>query len=122
MKKSLNDYINDTIKFANARGWVDEVPTELLTSTLVELGELSEHYESQKKFKETYTDEEKKMIGYEFVDVFFYLFRMAGRTGIDMDKCFQEKYKKLEEKYYIGSDPKAQHEKYRKDGKNKLYE
>ncbi len=29
------------------------------------------------------------MIGYEFVDVFFYLFRMAGRTGIDMDKCFQ---------------------------------
>lgn len=122
MKKSLNDYIHDTVKFANERGWVEEVPSELLAATLVELGELSEHYAWKKKFKETYTEEEKKMIGYEFVDVFFYLFRMAGRTGVDMDKCFQEKHKKLEEKYYIGSDPKAQHEKYRKEGKNKLYE
>ncbi|MGI5897615.1 MAG: MazG-like family protein [Candidatus Dojkabacteria bacterium] len=122
MKKCLNDYIHDVIDFSEARNWKNESPNQLLAAILIELGELAEHYQWESTFKKKYSEKEKKMIGYEFVDVFFYLFRMAGRTGIDMDKTFAEKLKKIEKKYYIGADDKTQHELYRKTGKNKLYD
>ncbi|HQA98779.1 MAG TPA: dUTP diphosphatase [Candidatus Dojkabacteria bacterium] len=122
MKKCLNDYIQEVANFAEVRGWENEDPNELLTSTVIELGELAEHYQWQKEFKKKYTEREKKEIGYEFVDVFFYLFRIIGHTGIDMDKIFDEKYKKLEKKFYIGANSRKQHEIYRKSGKNKLYD
>lgn len=122
MKKCLNDYIQDVRDFAEARNWKNDDPNELLASTIIELGELAEHYQWQKEFKKKYSEKEKQEIGYEFVDVLFYLFRMIGQMGIDMDKVFDEKYKKLEEKYYIGSVYEKQHKLYRKSGKNKLYD
>mgnify|MGYP002682517339 CR=1 FL=1 len=70
MKKCLNDYIQEVANFAEVRGWENEDPNELLTSTVIELGELAEHYQWQKEFKKKYTEREKKEIGYEFVDVF----------------------------------------------------
>jgi dCTP diphosphatase len=108
-------------EFCKERGWLTDGPNELITSTMIELGELAEHYQWQKEFKEL--DETKKReIGYEFVDVIVYLCRIANRSGIDIQDMFDEKLPKLAKKYPVGGDPKKAHEEYRKNGKNKLYE
>lgn len=116
--KSLTKKIS---KFCEARGWSHSNPTGLLTATFSELGELAEHYQWQKEFKE-FSEEEKKEISYEFVDVLWYLFRLAEKSGIDIEKGFEEKFPKLEKKFPIGCNPKLQHDLYRKSGKNRLYE
>lgn len=56
------------------------------------------------------------------MDVLFYLFRLAGKTGVDLDKSFAEKIEKLEIKYSVGADYDKQHNEYRKSGKSKRYE
>ncbi len=121
MKISIKDFTSQIRKFCDARGWTHSNPTGLLTATFTELGELAEHYQWQKEFKE-FTEEEKTEIGYEFVDVLWYLFRLADKSGIDIEKAFEEKIPKLEKKFPVGSDPKKQHDIYRKTGKNRLYD
>lgn len=109
-------------EFGDARGWENNDPNQLITSILIELGELSEHYQWQDKF-DNYSEEKKIEIGYEFVDVLVYLLRLASKTNLDLDKLFEEKMKKLAVKYPAeGHDYLAQKELYRKTGKNKLYE
>lgn len=120
MSKSLNELVTQVRDFCDARGWAHSNPTGLISSTLIELGELAEHYQWQKEFKE-FTDEEKQEIGYEFVDVFWYLIRLADKSGIDLEQAFEDKVPKLEKKFPVGCDPKAQHDHYRKTGKNRLY-
>lgn len=121
MAKSLNELIDQVEQFCKVRNWSNDDPNQLISSTLIELGELAEHYQWENQFKE-YSDDEKLQIGYELVDVFFYLLRLAGKSGVDMDKMFAEKLKKLEKKYPIGSDRKVQQAEYRRTGKNKRYE
>ena len=121
MSKSFNSLSEEIQIFCEKRSWEHSSPNSLIASTLIELGELAEHYQWQKEFKE-FSEEEKKEIGYEFVDVFFYLIRIANKSGIDIEKAFEEKMPKLEIKFPVGSDSKAQHDNYRKTGKNKLYE
>ncbi|PKN02898.1 nucleotide pyrophosphohydrolase [Candidatus Dojkabacteria bacterium HGW-Dojkabacteria-1] len=119
--KSVQEITENIRKFCDERGWSHSSPTGLLTATFSELGELAEHYQWQKEFKE-FTEEEKKEISYEFVDVLWYLFRLADKSGIDIEKAFDEKFPKLAKKFPVGCDPKKQHEEYRKNGKNRLYE
>ena len=119
--KSIIEITERIREFCDKRGWSHSNPTGLLTATFSELGELAEHYQWQKEFKK-FSEEEKKEISYEFVDVFWYLFRLADKSGIDIEKAFEEKFPKLEKKFPIGCDPKKQHEIYRKNGKNRLYE
>lgn len=121
MPKSLTQIQKDIDEFCELRGWNHSQPNSLIASTIIELGELAEHYQWQKEFKE-FSKEEKKELGYEFVDVLFYLCRLANRSGIDIQEMFYDKLPKLEEKFKIGKDSKEMNKKYRESGKNKLYE
>lgn len=121
MPKSLKTIQNDVEKFCKERGWGNDDPNQLITSTLIELGELAEHYQWQNTFKK-FNKKEKEEIGYEFVDVIFYLCRLANKSGIDLEESFYKKLPKLEKKFKVGTNPKKVHDEYRKNGKNKLYE
>lgn len=123
MSKSIQEVTKIIVDFAEARGWKNENPSHLLNAIYVELGELTEHYQWKNdfsKFKDI--DESKKTeIGFEFVDVIFYMFRLAYNSGIDIEEYFDKKLPKLEEKFKIGGDHGKAHREYRKTGKNKLY-
>lgn len=123
MKKSLNDYMKVVEDFGNERGWANSDPNQLLSSIVIELGELAEHYQWQNKFDD-YSEDKKIEIGYEFVDVLVYLLRLASKSNLDLDRYFEEKLAKLAIKYPVGENEKykKQHELYRKIGKNKKYE
>jgi NTP pyrophosphatase (non-canonical NTP hydrolase) len=121
MPKSLKQIQKDVEEFSIKRGWENNDPNQLITSILIELGELSEHYQWQNKFKKL-NKREKKEIGYEFVDIIFYLARLANKSDIDLEEAFYDKLPKLEKKFPIGKDAKKAHIEYRKNGKNKRYE
>ncbi len=124
MAKSIAKITKIIDDFSDKRGWTNDDPTELITAILVELGELAEHYQWQSKFKK-FSEKKKKEVGFEFVDVIFYLFRLASKSGIDIEKYFDEKLPKLEKKFPVGGSLKEHaraHREYRKNGKNKLYE
>jgi dCTP diphosphatase len=117
----LNSLVLRIRQFCEKRGWSNSDPNQLITSAVIELGELSEHYQWKKEIPKL-TDTERKEISYEFVDVLFYLLRLADKTGIDLEKAFEEKIPKLEKKFPVGSDRKKQNRLYRENGKNGLYE
>lgn len=124
MSKSIQELSDIVKQFCEDRDWKHGDPNQLLSSISIEFGELAENYQWQNSFKE-YTEEERKEIGYEFVDVLFYIFRLADKSGIDIEKYFMEKLPKLEEKFPIGQkkkDYKKIKEEYRKTGKNKDYD
>lgn len=120
--KELSKIVND---FQMERGWKIPEPNLLTSSIAIELGELIEHYQWQNSFKKL-NAKEKKEVAFEFVDVFFYLFALAHRSGItDIEPYFLEKLNKLAVKYPIGINQKdyyRQKKKYRKTGKNKTYD
>ena len=124
MAKTLQEITNIIVEFCDKRGWKNERPNDLIGSVLIELGELAEHYQWKNQF-EIFDDEKKREVGYEFVDILFYLFRLSYNSGIDIEKYFDEKLPKLEKKFPVnakkGEWHKA-HEEYRKTGKNKTYE
>ena len=121
MSKSLKDLTKEIESFCEKRGWGNEDPNQLITSIIIELGELAEHYQWENEFKDL-TEKEKKEIGYEYVDVLFYFLRLASNSGIDIEKYFYEKLPKLEEKFPVGKDPRKAHDEYRKKGKNRRYD
>lgn len=123
MNKTLKDIQSDISIFCKQRDWYHKHPNELISSITIELGELAEHYQWKDKF-EDYTEEEKKEIGYEFVDILFYLSVLANNTGIDMTDAFYDKLPKLAKKFpeKLGRHTKEINKRYRKEGKNRLYE
>ena len=125
MAKSIQELTKIIGKFADERDWKNNDPNQLLTALFIELSELAEHYQWKSEF-EKYSEKKKREIGYEFVDVIFYLFQLARKSEIDIEKYFDEKLPKLAKKFPvgIGLNNKAWenvHKKYRKEGKNKLY-
>ena len=121
MSKSIQEISEIVEKFCTERNWENKDPNQLITSTFIELGELAEHYQWKNEFQK-YSEEEIEEIGFEFVDVLFYLIRLANKTGIDIEKAFDKKLPKLAKKFPVGKDPTVAHNEYRKSGKNKLYE
>lgn len=119
--KSFAEYVEIVDLFGESREWDNSDPNEVLVSIMIELGELSEHFQWQKTFKK-YNERERKEIAFELVDVFVYLFRIASSVGIDIEGAFEQKIPKLLQKFAIGRDYKEVKEFYRKTGKNKLYE
>jgi len=123
MAKSLAEITKIIDNFGSERGWKNEDPNQLLTSIFIELGELAEHYQWKNKFWKLDKDQQTE-IGFEFVDVIFYLFRLASQSGIDLEAAFDQKLPKLIEKYPIGRKElwDKNHQEYRATGKNKRYE
>jgi NTP pyrophosphatase (non-canonical NTP hydrolase) len=124
MSKSLKQIADLVENFCVERGWKNSNPNQLIASIFIELGELAEHYQWRDKF-EKYTPTKKREIGYEFVDVLFYLLRLANNSGIDIEHYFDIKLPQLRKKFPIGITDEQWdkvHNEYRKNGKNKLYE
>lgn len=112
-------------QFINERDWYEDNPNHLITSVLIELAELAEHYQwkgSLQEINKDITPNKKKEIGFEIVDVVVFLIRIANDTGIDIGPLFEEKMEKLKIKYPDGNNHKQRQLEYRKTGKNKLYE
>lgn len=121
MRKSLSTIQKDVDNFCVKRGWKNDDPNQLITSVLIEMAELAEHYQWKNKF-EKFNKKEQKEIAYEFVDVIFYLCRLANQTGVDLTDSFYDKLPKLEKKFKVGESAKKAKLEYRRKGKNKLYE
>lgn len=124
MGKTLKQFSEIVHNFATQRGWRNDDPNQLITSLIIEIGELSENYQWKSTFKKL-SDDEKQQIGFEFVDVLFYLLQLANKSEINIEKYFDMKIKRLEEKFPLGQtteDYKKVRKVYRKTGKNKLYE
>ena len=121
MSKSIKELTKIIDDFSKAREWDNNEPNHLITSTFIELSELAEHYQWKNQF-EKFNEEKKLIVGFEFVDVLFYLFRIASKSNIDIEKYFDIKVKRMEVKFPVGSDYEKQHKIYRKTGKNKKYE
>jgi NTP pyrophosphatase (non-canonical NTP hydrolase) len=123
MAKSIQDICDVIEKFSTDRGWANDDPNQLITSIFIELGELAEHYQWKDSFDRL--PEDKTELGYEFVDIIFYLFRLANKSGIDLEYYFDEKVPKLEKKFPV-HHTEEQHQTakrhYRRTGKNKRYE
>ncbi len=123
MSKSIQEITHQIVEFAEARGWKNENPSHLLNAIFIEMAELGEHYQWKNdfnKFKDM-SEEDRTSLGFEFVDVIFYLFRLAHNSGIDIEEYFDKKLPKLNEKFKIGTDYGKAHKDYRATGKNKLY-
>ena len=122
--KSIEEITREIIEFGKERGWYNQKPNHLISSLLIELGELAEHYQWKDSF-EKWSQKKKKEVGFEFVDIIFYLFALAYHSGIDIEKYFNEKVPKLAKKFppkLTEREYKKVRENYRKTGKNKLYE
>lgn len=123
--RSLRDISSELVGFIEDRGWVSDDPGNLMMSLVGEVGELAEVLNKGKSFSELVeNDDMKKEIGFEIVDVFNYLLRIADSCDVDIQEMFEEKMPLLAEKYPIGIDRKGvglRREEYRKSGKNKLY-
>ncbi|KXK26548.1 MAG: hypothetical protein TR69_WS6001000554 [candidate division WS6 bacterium OLB20] len=123
MPKSIQDLTDIVCAFADERGWANNDPNQLISSILIELGELAEHYQWKSRFPEF--DKQKKLeVGYEFVDILFYLLQLAAKSGIDIEAAFDSKLPKLHAKFPVGqTDEEFERtkEEYRRTGKNKLY-
>lgn len=120
MTKSLKQIQKEIDSFCEERNWNHESPNTLIAAIIIEMGELAEHYQWQKEFKILKGDE-KTEVAYEFVDVIFYLTRLANKSGIDITKAFYEKLPKLKKKFPVGKSSLEANKEYRITGKNKLY-
>lgn len=113
-------------EFTQARNWKNDDPNELLVALSIELGELGEHFLWMKEFPKDLSEEKKKVIGFEMVDILIYLLQIANKTGIeDLGKLYKDKIEKLGKKYPVGITNENYHKQradYKKSGKNKLYD
>lgn len=100
--KSLQDLEDEIIKTCEMRDWQNKDPNQLISSILIELAELAEHYQWQNDFSKIVKlpEEKKDELGFEFVDVLFYLLRLAHRSNIDIEKYFYKKLPKIRTKKY----------------------
>jgi NTP pyrophosphatase (non-canonical NTP hydrolase) len=122
----INDIATQVSQFAKERNWQNNNPNELLVALYTELGELGEHFLWMKEFPTDLSDEKRKEIGYEIVDVLIYLLQVAKKIGIDdVSGMYLDKREKLAKKFPVGLSD-AEHakirEEYKKTGKNKFYE
>lgn len=123
---TLKQIAKEIKDFTAVRNWKNDDPNQLLVALNTELGELGEHFLWMKEFPKNLTEEKKKEIGFEMVDILIYLLQIGNKSGIeDLGKLYEEKIKKLAKKYPVGITDKNYHKQrqaYKKSGKNKLYE
>ncbi len=110
--KILTKKIND---FRDARNWKQfHNPKDLAISLSLEAGEVLEHFQwkSPEEIKK-YIKENKKEIGDELADVFYWVLLMSSDLNIDLEKSFNLKMKENNKKYSIKKS-KGKHNKYNK--------
>jgi NTP pyrophosphatase (non-canonical NTP hydrolase) len=101
------------VKFRDARDWKQfHNPKDIALSIILESAELIEHFQwKSKEEMEEYVKTDKKHIGEELVDVFYWILLMAYDLDIDLPSTLKKKMKKNEEKYPI-EKARGSHKKY----------
>ncbi len=123
---TITEISKEIAEFTQARDWKNDNPSHLLVALNTEVGELSEYFLWKSKFDEDLSEEERRTLAYEMVDVLIYLLQISNKCGIeDLGTYYQEKIKKLGDKYPVDMNQtewRKRHEEYKQNGKNKLYE
>jgi NTP pyrophosphatase (non-canonical NTP hydrolase) len=87
MEQGLNYYKDETLKICFMKGW-DEVSNELIWMLLTE--EVGELASAIRRTTNNFTDKKKIFIEGEIMDVLSYLFQIADRFNVDLDKAWEE--------------------------------
>ena len=115
MVNNIQDLIEKIVEFRDARDWKQfHNPKDLALSLVLEAAEVLEHFQWKSKEEiEKYIVENKKDIGEELADVFYWVLLMSKDLNIDITRALENKLKKNEEKYPI-EKAKGKHTKYNK--------
>ena len=115
MVNNIQDLIEKIVEFRDARDWKQfHNPKDLALSLVLEAAEVLEHFQWKSKEEiEKYIVENKKDIGEELGDVFYWVLLMSKDLNIDITRALENKLKKNEEKYPI-EKAKGKHTKYNK--------
>lgn len=108
--KQLTKLLND---FRDARDWRQfHNPKDVAISLSLEASEVLEHFQwkSPEEIK-TYVKKNKKEIGEELADVFYWVLLLSYDLNIDLEKALKQKIKKNAKKYPI-KKAKGRHNKY----------
>ena len=101
----LSELTERILRFRDERDWKKyHTPKNLIISLLVELGELSEHFQwkTNKEILQSIQDERtKEKIAEELADVAIYLLLLTNELGINLEEAILKKIKKNEEKYPV---------------------
>ncbi len=100
---TIKDLTKKIIDFRDARDWKQfHNPKDVTLSMSLEVHEILEHFQwkTEKDIKK-HILKNKEGIGHEIADVFSYLMILSHDLGIDMEKAFLNKLKKIEEKYTV---------------------
>jgi len=126
---TIQEILDIRMQFAYDRGWDKNYkPRNLLLAVANELGELSEYLAWKDEDWLPETEEQRKEIMFEAVDVFNYLLAFVHifeKEDKDFTEYFYEKMLGLAKKYKVDATREEHHkskEEYRRSGKNRLYE
>jgi len=113
--KNINDLTKRIIAFRDARDWKQfHNPKDVALSLMLEAGEVVEHFQWKSKEEiEQYIKTNKREVGEELADVFYWILLMSNDLGVDIIKALEEKMNQNEKKYPI-EKAKGKHTKYNK--------
>ncbi|RLF26128.1 MAG: nucleotide pyrophosphohydrolase [Thermoplasmata archaeon] len=101
----LSELIEGILRFRDERDWKKyHTPKNLIISLLIELGELSEHFQwktNKEILQSIYDERTKEKIAEELADVAIYLLLLTNELGINLEEAILKKIKKNEEKYPV---------------------
>lgn len=111
----LDELTKKIVKFRDARDWKQfHKPKDLALSLALEAAEVVEHFQWKSEEEiEKYVKTNKKEIGNELADVFYWVLLIAKDLDIDMTKALERKMKENAKKYPI-KKAKGKHTKYNK--------
>lgn len=113
MKGDLEKLTESIIKFRDERDWKQfHNAKDLALSLTLEAAEVLEHFQWKSKEEiEVYIKTNKKEIGEELADVFYWVLLMSHDLKIDIKKAVSEKMRQNAKKYPV-SKSKGKHTKY----------
>ncbi|MCR9205718.1 MAG: nucleotide pyrophosphohydrolase [Halobacteriovoraceae bacterium] len=102
LNKEIKKYQDKVQAFADERDWDQFHTLKNLTMAMsVECSELMEHFQWVKSSlkKEDLNAKKIEKVEEEMIDVFIYWMRIADKLDLDIEKSFESKFKKNQEKY-----------------------
>jgi dCTP diphosphatase len=101
------------VSFCEARNWKQfHNPKDLALSLVLESTEVLEHFQWKNEEEvQEYVKRQKKEIGKELADVFYWVLLMSHELDIDLEKAFLSKMKENAKKYPV-KKAKGKHAKY----------
>lgn len=109
----ITELTKSIVKFRDERDWKQfHNPKDMSLSLVLEAGEVMEHFQwkNEKEIK-TYVLTNKKEIGEELADVFYWVLLISHDLDIDLKKALQKKMVVSNKKYPV-EKAKGTHKKY----------